>query len=180
MDTGRLAESGHHVERAVTSLDWANDYLCELATCLCAGVKSAGLPEPCFCGVMPGDAVARDYCDPCDDGRCGAVWARLVSIASESQLPDGGTTAICNLVIPVLNIEVGAVRCAPMPDSDGTPPDEAAMLGATQIQIVEAGVMHDAIACCADKYDVVLGSYTPTGPAGGCLGGIWTAQVRKF
>lgn len=159
------------------SLEWLGTYLTDLASCLCAGVHSAGLPEPCFCGVMPGDAVALDYCQECDGGRCGVAWVRLVAITSQSQSLDPGNTCV---VLPVATVEVGIGRCAPMPGSDGSPPSEAEMLGATQTQVVEAAVMRDAITCCADDYDVVLGSYTPMGPNGGCLGGVWSLTVSEF
>lgn len=151
--------------------------LTDLASCLCREITDAGLPEPCFCGVLPGAQVALDYCTSCDDGRCGMAWTRLAAILpvlSETPVPRR-----CQVGL-VISIEAGVVRCAPMPDDDGNPPSMAEQFEATALQMADQAAIQRALLCCSGIEAPVLGAYQPLGPLGGCVGGSWTANFTLY
>lgn len=146
--------------------------LVELATCLCAELESAGLPTPCYCGVLPGQVVPLDYCGECGE-RCGMAWVRLATIGEELSLTGEQVRRTSRCAVPLqATVEVGVARCAPSPDDLGNPPSEAAQLAATQLQMADMAAALRAITCCSVA-DYALGTWTPAGPEGGCLGGSW-------
>lgn len=148
-----------------------------IATCLCAQIETDGLPTPCFCGVIPGEAAVFDYIDGCDN-ECGMAWVRL-----DTAQP---TTGI-GIVNETLNncgsevgfqVEVGIVRCFPIPE-DGNPPTEAEYLEGAELQVADMLCMRRALACC-DIGDFILDAYTPIGPDGMVLGGLWQATLGEL
>lgn len=149
--------------------------LTSLAECLCATIITEGLPEPCFCGVVPGDIVALDYINGCDD-KCGMAWVRLalaspttgVGVVDEQVNNCGSTVGFTT--------EVGIARCLPV-NEDGTPPDVADYLASAQLQIADMLAMRKAIECCEDLGDLILDSYQPLGPSGMAVGGFWLATM---
>lgn len=149
-----------------------------LASALCAQITVDGLPEPCFCGVMPGAQVPLDYCGECDD-RCGMAWVRLASINIE-QFQQGISTNRC-VSVQQATFEVGIVRCAPGPDDYGNLPDEAAQLAAVQQQMKESETITCAIttALGPTRLPYSLTTYTPSGPQGLCVGGAWLVSVSE-
>lgn len=156
---------------------FADDYalwpaLMELTTCLCAEVANAGLPELCFCGLVPGDTVAWDYIG--DTGQ-GMAWVRLMNIYPSAAFPAVDSTLRSSCASPLAaQVEMGILRCAPSPDSDGTPPSMAAQWEATRLQLADMAAMYAAVRCCYDRQEnMVLGQYNPAGPEGGVVGGTW-------
>lgn len=144
-----------------------------LAECLCTELVAAGLPPTCLCSVLPGDAVAADYVSE-DEGM---AWVRLVSGYPYTAFPVADTAAATCLRPLAFELEVGALWCAPVfADSRGTPPDMAAQFAATETQLAAMAAMHRAIVCCVptERGTGALGAYTPVGPEGGVVGGVWS------
>lgn len=158
--------------------DLVSNVLATLATCLCAQITTDGGPEPCFCGVVPGDAVVQDYAGNCVD-LCGMAWVRLVSLYPASGvgfIDENAGNCASELG---LEIEIGLMRCAEMPDDRGNPPTDAALLRSVELQTAGALTMRRAILCCPSlsPKDYKLGPYAPAGPMGGLVGGTWQLSL---
>lgn len=150
--------------------------LAEVATCLCAQIAADGLPDVCFCGVLPGEVTIADYASECD-AACGMAYVRMtsmypsVAVGTPSEQAGNCATGLG------IEVEVGILRCAPMPDSDGSPPGADEQLAATQLQIADALAAWKAISCCQNNQDFLLGTYTPVGPQGDVVGGFWAVGM---
>lgn len=152
------------------------EHLVQLATCLCAQIDTDGSPPVCFCGVLPGEAVAHDYSSQCDE-ECGMAWVRLVTAGPVSGINIlSETVNNCSSMLGV-DIEVGIIRCAVI-NSDGEPPTVAEQLAMTDQQLADMLTMRRAIACC--DFDHILGLYTPIGPTGAILGGAWIVSLAEM
>lgn len=151
----------------------------DLATCLCAQIITDGLPEPCFCGVVPGEAVAFDYAGSCDDA-CGMAWVRLgsaypsVTIGSPTAQPGNCSAAIG------IDVEMGIVRCIEVGSADGSPPTPEQLNDAADLQVADLLAIWRAVACCRQSKDWAIGQYTPFGPEGGLVGGVVTMAMQVF
>jgi hypothetical protein len=155
-----------------------NEVLASLVACLCEQIAEAGLPDPCFCGLVPGEAAAADYIGDCND-RCGMAWVRLVSLYPSSIIGAADTTpGNCAKGLGA-DIEIGIMRCITAGESDGSPPSPAELLDATLLQVTDAIVMWKTVYCCdgIDNADFILGQYQPLGPGGGTVGGVWNLSV---
>lgn len=148
--------------------------LTNLAACLCAELATAseesGIPAPQLCTVLPGSAVAFDYCD-----NGGMAFSRLVGIA-----PVVTNASRCATEFEV-SVDVSIMRCAPMIGEEGELPTAAEQLAASMLQNFDMGVLHKVLTCCKvpDSFmDLTLGTFVPIGPEGGCLGGVWTGTWR--
>ena len=150
--------------------------LTEVASCLCSSISDTeDVPDVCFCGLLPGAEVPGDYCDG------GQAWARLVGISpyvSQGGEQQGGKP--CQAGDFIVGVEIGILRCAPMPDDEGQAPSMAEQLDATLLQMKDMGVLRLVIGCCELSNDITVepGDYTPIGPEGGCLGGTFTFTAR--
>lgn len=158
--------------------------LADLAACLCATFEEACpsvFVEPlCFCGVTPGDSVTYEYtsygCDEAD----GQAWVRLTQAYPSTNFPNpsAGTDTPCSTDLALL-IEVGCVRTIKL-DTDmtgePTPPDAATWAAYSEIQMAEFELMQQAILCCF-KTKAILATYSPIGPLGGVIGGIWALAI---
>lgn len=147
-----------------------------LAECLCTEIIDAGLPETCFCGILPGADVATDYVT--EDA--GMAWVRLGSAYPYSAFPladnSGGS---CRLPL-AFQIEVGAAWCAPVfADAQGSPPALEDQYTAAEIEVAAMAAMHRAITCCfpTERAQVALAQYQPFGPQGAVVGGTWSLFV---
>jgi len=147
--------------------------LIELADCLCREIADTpGMKEPCFCGVLPGDAAPLVYCNACEGGQ---AWVRLVGVgAPDEVLPLNNCVGLM-----AVRFEMGMVFGWLPVDDDGEPQDMSASLAATERQMDEMSLMHKVLTCCPLSINEKVGglSYEPTGPDGTCLGGIWTGSV---
>ena len=145
-----------------------------LAACLCAQIEADGSPKTCFCGVIPGATAVQEYGTDCDN-LDGMAWVRLaLTYPSSAVGVQSQQVGNCSVGIGV-DIEVGIMRTIPM----DALPDEAELLAANQQQVKDVLTIRKAIACCPDLHskDFILGSYTPSGPLGGLVGGAWTVHV---
>jgi len=155
--------------------------LTSLAACLCSELEAAGFTM-CFCGLMPGGDVPLDFCGgDCDTEGCGGqAWVRVVSVFATVDFPTPSSTARCGSN-RAATIEIGHAQCAPMPDSNGTPPGVQEQYNATYRQMASMDAMWRTLACCfgADREkDHVIGEYTPMAAGGGCLAAVWTVTVE--
>lgn len=146
-----------------------------LISCLCQEVVASGLPDLCFCGLLPGENVPGDYVS--EDG--GMAWVRLVNAYPSSVFPGQDSTATC--VSPLaFELEVGLLYCAPVIGERGEIPDVAAQFDAVQVQTAGMVAMRRALVCCLRPgVDAVLGVYTPVGPDGMVVGGTWQVYVSE-
>lgn len=150
------------------------DLLVNLASCVCAQIAEDESPEPCWCGVMPGNAALLDYVYDCEDG--GLAWTRLMQSYPSTTVGQQDTrTNNCGSGVGV-DIEVGILRPYPVTTEA---PDEALSLEITEQQIKDMTTMRRAIRCCAaiDPHDLILGTYQPLPVGGAAYGGIWTVYV---
>lgn len=150
-----------------------------LVTCLCAQIIADGSPEPCFCGLMPGETALGDYTS-CDD-RDGMAWVRLITAYPSTSLGAASTSPNNCSVMLGADIEVGVLRNLPVGGRDGSPPTQDEMNAATAQIVLDAESARRAILCCNDSLDVIdimLGSWTPAGPQGGLGGGSWTCAIQ--
>jgi hypothetical protein len=149
---------------------WPN--LLALRDCLCEEIAKSGLPEVCYCDVMPGALAPFDFADD------GQAWVRLVNAFPSLIFPNQSTDLRASCAAPLAYvIEVGIVRCAPRYDGAGHPPSQAEEFEATRIQMADMAAMRRAIQCCLNRKDAVLGIYTPIGPDEGGIGGTWQVTI---
>lgn len=151
--------------------------LTDLATCLCAQIVADGLPDVCFCGVIPGEAASAMYAGDCTRAKkCGMAWVRLISVTPASgvgitiEQPGNCSTGIG------YDVEMGMLRCTPIGTAT-EPPSPAQLLASAQLQYDDMMSMRRAVACCNGSRDWMIGAYTPMGPGGGMVGGAWTVTM---
>lgn len=152
-----------------------------LLTSLCAALKEeveeAGLPEFCFVGILPGSDISMEHCNDCG-GKCGMAWVRLSSIIED---PEAVGTTRCVVQLSA-NVEIGMLRCHQTSTERGEPMSAEYQHDKAQAQLAEMASMKKVLLCSDIVKDLnkVLGSYTPVGPVGGCVGGAWTARYDLF
>jgi hypothetical protein len=156
------------------------DRLGELAECLCAQIQDPenGVPDVCFCGVVPGDQAVANYAGDCNDV-CGMAWVRLVQMYPMAVIGQADATpGNCGVGVGI-DVEVGILRCIEFGDEQGNLPPPAVLLAATQLQIADALVMRKAIYCCdaIPSKEAIVTPYAPTGPLGGLVGGMMTVSM---
>jgi hypothetical protein len=149
--------------------------LTDLATCLCSQIVADGLPDVCFCGIIPGEAASAMYGGDCTK-KCGMAWVRLVT----SYMAAGAGNAVAtpgNCMTGIgFDVEMGMLRCTPIGEAT-SPPSPAELLASAQLQWADMMVMRKAVACCPGHRDWALGAYTPMGPGGGLVGGFWVISM---
>lgn len=152
-----------------------------LSACFCEALSEQGIDGLCFCGILPEGSATLDYCNGCDDDGCGGMaWVRLTganTYGNQFPSPDA-QSGNCRSPIAYL-LEIGFAHCAPMPDSNGTPPSLESQLQATRIQTAAAAAMRRAIQCCFGNSDrqYQMGAYTPVETRGDCLAATWAVTV---
>lgn len=148
--------------------------LIELADCLCQEIKKREMPTPCFCGVLPGESASFMYCNLCEGGQ---AWVRLIGVGT----PNADIDIPMNRCIGVMavQIEMGMVFGWLPVDADGDPKDMSDNLAAVERQTAEMDVMYHVLTCCNLTMDETMSNlgYSPVGPNGTCLGGIWTGVI---
>ena len=148
----------------------ALDQTSPVLTDFLALTKAALIPAPSRAFVSAG-SVAWDEC--CD----GQTWVRVTSL-----VPDPPTDQRCSVDWWDAGIEVGVLRCASVVDDRGNAPSASRLTAEAQSTARDMWNLAEAIRCYfADVPTVVhvdLGTWTPLGAEGGCVGGTWTATVR--
>lgn len=160
------------------------EILSDILDLLTSDESEGGCPLPCFCrvAVYPGLEVPWDSCST--GGTCGECDGQLyAAIQSVTRVQGDGVGACKTYQFTAL---VGAVRCAaPMSDDDQHPfPSVEAVQNDAIRQAVDADGIRYAIECCPTRPQrlrdagIVLDSWAPLGPQGGCVGGAWTIRGR--
>lgn len=155
-----------------------SNVLASLAECLCSAIEESDAPNTCFCGVVPGDHVLPQYAGDCAS-ECGMAYTRLLTMSPVTGIGvpsfDPGN---CGASIG-FDLEVGIIRCISVGNAQGDLPSDAELLEASELQMRDALTMRKAIACCdaLTSKDYILGTYIPTGPRGGLVGGSWQVSV---
>ena len=155
-------------------------YLAELLECVCTNLEEHGSGPVCWCGVYPGNAVSFESCDECSNGSCGSAYVNPGTTWSYQTFPSPAFDAACTLPL-AYTIDVGIQRCFPTMEEDGTLPP-AGVITETALNVMQdQWALHKAIRCCEfEQGKIVLGSWTPIGPQGGCVGGFWTAYLNPY
>ncbi len=151
-----------------------------LAACLCAEIQDPenGVPDVCFCGVIPGDAAVAQYAGNCKD-KCGMAWVRLAS-AYPANAPGIILTEASTCTTGMgADIEIGMLRCMTVGDERGNMPSPQEQTDAFELQMADLMVMWKAILCCNafPGKDILLSQYQPAGPEGGLVGGTFTISI---
>ena len=147
-------------------------YLLTLRTCLKDLLVADGF-EACLVAVTPGEDV-----DPSgvQNGR-GLAWVRLAS-AFGSNSPPAKAVTISNCTTGLAaRIEVGVLRCMPMPGRTQASLTQEQLEFAAEAQLGDMLLMQRAL-CCAER-PFLLDNYTPLGPQGGVVGGAWSVLVGE-
>lgn len=147
-----------------------------LAECLCTEILKAGLPPTCLCGVLPGEAIDASYVTDSE----GMAWVRLAGAYPYNAFPNASLTGNPCVMPLAYQLEIGSLWCAPVArDSRGNPPTVDDQFATTEVQVAAMAAMHRAIVCClpSERAQVALGQYTPSGPEGGVVGGVWSLVV---
>lgn len=150
--------------------------LAELLERLSAQIKAKGREDRyCSITIQPGNAVVFDFDEDCR----GMAWVRLVSSNPTASFPTPAATLNNCAYTLAYTVEVGMIGPAPqMTDTMGefALPDDVELFEASMRQAEELEMMHQAIRS-AKIPEKILGDYTPQGPEGGVMGGIWTVTV---
>ena len=147
--------------------------LIDLADCVCHELTATGAGPTCWCGLYPGASVSWEYCGSCSGGYCGMGYVRATGVFPYDGFPNPVIDFQCAKPL-AWGIEVGALRCMPVSD-DGEIASPVVMSEVTLGLILDAKALYRAVKCCG--YDVAMERYYPSGPAGGCVGGYWTAYL---
>lgn len=139
------------------------------------------LDSMCAVTAYPGQAVPVDYAGGEECG--GMAWVRHVSSNPTVRFPNADVTPDNCYATLAHIMEVGLLRPAPIPESDGRDielPDALEHLNSALDLANDMVVMQKAIGRAAKSIDfVILGSYTPVGPEGGTVGGTWSLTVGE-
>lgn len=132
-------------------------------------------PEPCRVAVYPGGEVAWDSCESlgCSSGKDGQLW---IAAQPATVVEEGGG---CRRII--WTAQIGIVRCAAGPRSDGSPPAVADVEADAAQQAADSAAIQRALTTetLTDGWGLLgveLVSWAPLGPNGGCVGGAWTIR----
>lgn len=145
-----------------------------LLSCVCEALTNEGAGPTCSCALYAGEEVAWDTCGMCDDNLCGMGYVRVVDAFQSSTFPlpdDPQDTCPGPLTVQVA---VGALRCVPLPDEDGTLPAAEEITESSLALIADMMALFSAALCCDGAR---VGNWEPLGPQGGCAGGEWTVWI---
>ena len=147
------------------------DRMTDLAACLCVQIEEDQSPEPCFCGVVPGDRVVAAYATDCDE-RDGVAWVRMANMYPAETVGQQSTKqGNCSGGLGT-DLEVGLIRAFPIPP-DGEDFDVAILASMVEQQVKDTMTLYRAILCCPSipSKDVIVGMYAPMPILGGIYGG---------
>lgn len=150
----------------------------ELLECLRTALSLETNPPLNIC-LRAGDSVTADLGQTYDECCEGLAWVRpagfYMSGTQVSPFPSPSTDeAIYACGVPAwgLNLEMGVLRCVKSSGRLSCEDWNAAVIQ----QLADAKAMRAAVCCLEsahDPGDIALGTWTPIGPAGGCLGSSW-------
>jgi hypothetical protein len=144
-----------------------------LTGCLSAAVAFLTVP-PAIVGMRSGQQVVFDLSQNEDLCCEGFAWVRMGTATPLTPGPHR-----CNVTLWELELEMGIVRCAPMGDDQAIVPESAYIASAATLA-EDFTAMRRAVCCFGELepgYDFTVGTYTPVGPEGGCMGGSIPVRV---
>lgn len=159
----------------------------ELLACLCTALEANAneeFPAPGICCIRAGDSTIQDMDGITDECCTGMAYVRIDGFyptgGPTSPFPSPSSDFALNKCAPYawgLQMEIGVFRCM----STGILPCEDWGYVALR-QMNDAKAMRSAVCCfmrTRDQGDVAMGSWSPKGRDGGCIGGIMpvTAMV---
>lgn len=135
----------------------------------------------CAMTIYPGSAVPIDYAGLEDCGG-GMAWVRLVSAVPTVSFPNADTIATSCAYTVAYQLEIAIMRPAPLdPETFGQDvdlPSDTDHFEATRRQMDDMHLMLRAIEGARDGVtDLIIGQYSPLGPQGGAVGGMWGLTV---
>lgn len=151
-----------------------------LLSCVDEALRDYDAPT-CRSFLAPGGPPAWDVCCDCGTGD-GQLWVQVAEafptddfpspVAGANRCPPSGFGA---------RLVVGILRCAAVVDDQGrAPSSERLTADALKVQRDRA-IVYEALRCCylvdADPGTYQIGSWTPLGPQGGCVGGAVNVTV---
>ena len=144
-------------------------------------IREKGWTDPCMIALLPGAEVPFDYCEAemgCGEG--GMIWVRLVTV-NPLLNPDGTSSGTCTTGMDIA-FEMGMLKAAPPVKQVGDEiilPTSDDNINASLDQYEQMAVMYAALTCTelSGGFTPQIVNYTPVGPQGGCVGGIWTATI---
>lgn len=152
-----------------------------LLGCLEAEFTKSKLGPISFLTIFPGNDVSVYIGgENVSDDACLQVWVRLSQGYPSVQFPQPEVIR-ANVQRPLAyELEIGALRCMSVGESDGEGAEAAEHLEAARLQLADMTAMKRAICQCLKDLErvYVLESYDPTGPLGGIVGGTWGVLVQ--
>lgn len=151
-----------------------NAYLTALAQCAAEQVND--ITPTCFSGITVGDSyISTSGIGDCEEA-CGEMWVRVIQMYPSTTVGVADQRlANCSTGIG-LDIEIGALRCIQI-NEDGETWTAEQLADASTAAMNDAIAIYRAMVCCDHFPDVIVGSWTPLGPEGGLVGGLWTLSV---
>lgn len=155
------------------------DTLFELLDC----ADELVFPAVCRSFWHPGPEAPHDICSVSTDSEGnisnGQLWIGHALEQPGWPVPTGEPITCTTPFTETL--ELGIVRCAQgIVDDDGQPPDADLITADAQQQYEDRLALRRAILCCwsVEHKDIVLVQWDAVPPQGGCVGGVWTVQLR--
>lgn len=131
-------------------------------------VSGCGVPVA-KSGIVHGEVMWDECCE-------GYLFMRVVQTDLVEQFPQASQPVTrCTQSLASL-VELGILRCAPMVDDNGNPPSDAEQQEFAYDTIVDKSILYNVLRNHNPdwaNYPVVITSWVPLGPEGGCGGGAW-------
>jgi hypothetical protein len=129
----------------------------------------------CRSFVAPGNPPAWDACCECGEGE-GMAWVQIAEVFPTDNFPLPQSAAMrCVPAGQGVQLSIGILRCAAVLDDQGRAPSSERLTSDAAKVARDRAIVSEAIRCCyledADPGTYVIGSWTPLGPNGGCVGG---------
>lgn len=151
-----------------------------LLACLEAEISVVDNPPAVVC-LRPGDRVEPLLSTVGDECCAGLAWVRVASFYPSANFPDQDTAVSkCGTSRWAAVLEMGAVRCSPIPDKSSIP-DCDEWTAVTRAILADGAAMRRALRCCfataTTSRQHVPGAWQPLAVEGGCVGGTMTVTV---
>lgn len=146
-------------------------------------LTEAGIRDQlCALSIYPGIGVPFDYAADSEDCSGGMGWIRMFSSFPSNlyPTPENSLRGSCTAPLAFM-VEIGLVRPAGVLDTDlggVTIPSPEEEFDLSMALIDDMMLMKEAVTRTKATYsDIILGAWTPSGPDGGAVGGVWTLTL---
>lgn len=152
-----------------------------LLACLAREMENLARP-PKNISLRPGAQATINLSTRRDECCEGLAWVRVTGIVPSSTVNWPAADVVptnCGPQMLAVQLEMGIVRCAPTPPAEQLVTDEQ-WNALSELILDDYAAMYRAFCCLMDRYDTrkfLLGSWTPLGPDGNCIGGILPLTV---